>query len=84
MPNSNHAATTADRMVYDLISEMLTRRGATDVAINGDARLMADLQLESLELAELSAALEDALGTDPYTEGLIPETVDDLIGFYRV
>jgi hypothetical protein len=39
--------------------------------------------MDSLELSELSAALEDDLGSDPYTEGLIPETVGELVSFYR-
>jgi acyl carrier protein len=39
--------------------------------------------MDSLELAELSAALEDELGHDPYSDGLAPETVGELIGYYR-
>ena len=53
------------------------------VAIKPEAKLSEELSLDSLELAELSAALEDDLGSDPYTEGLIPETVAELVGFYR-
>ncbi|HET7683436.1 MAG TPA: hypothetical protein VFK34_07205 [Marmoricola sp.] len=40
------------------------------------------LALDSLETAELSALLEDELGTDPFTEGLLPVTVGELLDFY--
>ncbi len=35
-----------------------------------------------LEVAELSAALEDDLGSDPYSEGLTPRTVGEIADFY--
>ena len=53
------------------------------VEIKPESKLSEELGIDSLELAELSAALEDDLGSDPYTEGLIPETVAELVGFYR-
>ena len=40
------------------------------------------LGLDSLEIAELSVMLEDAFGTDPFTEGSIPATVGDIFAFY--
>jgi acyl carrier protein len=40
------------------------------------------LELDSLETARFAAMLEDELGTDPYTEGEVPLTVGDVIGFY--
>jgi acyl carrier protein len=52
------------------------------VDVRPDSNLSEDLALDSLELAELSAALEDDLGSDPYTEGLLPETVAEVVGFY--
>lgn len=45
--------------------------------------LFADgLGLDSLETAELSALLEDEVGTDPFSEGLLPQTVGELLDFY--
>jgi acyl carrier protein len=38
--------------------------------------------LDSLQVAELSAILEDAFGTDPYSAGLMPQTMAEIIGFY--
>ena len=41
------------------------------------------LGLDSLEAAELSAMLEDAFGSDPFsTSADLPETVGDVVGFY--
>lgn len=38
--------------------------------------------LDSLETAELSALLEDEFGSDPYSEGELPQTVGEILGFY--
>jgi acyl carrier protein len=47
------------------------------------ADLYDDLHFDSLEVAELSATLEDDLGRDPYSEGLVPRTVAEVVAFYR-
>lgn len=39
--------------------------------------------LDSLETAELSATLEDVHGTDPYAVGEMPESLDEILAFYR-
>jgi acyl carrier protein len=45
--------------------------------------LFADgLGLDSLETAELSSMLEDEVGSDPFSEGILPQTVGELLGFY--
>lgn len=38
--------------------------------------------LDSMDTAELSAILEDELGTDPYSEGQVPQTAAEIIAFY--
>lgn len=50
----------------------------------GDATpLFADgLGLDSLETAELSALLEDDLGTDPFSVGELPQTIAEILDFY--
>ena len=40
------------------------------------------LGLDSLETAELSANLEDEIGTDPFSAGLMPETIGEILDFY--
>jgi acyl carrier protein len=72
----------ADKTIFEVIRMLLARRDAGDIEIAPSSHLTQDLDLDSLELAELSAALEDDLGRDPYTEGIVPNTVGDLIGFY--
>jgi acyl carrier protein len=73
----------AETTIHDTIRMLLARRGADGVAITAESRLSVDLELDSLELAELSAALEDELGHDPYSEGIVPDTVGELVGYYR-
>lgn len=72
----------AETTIVTTIRSLLERREAFDVEITRDARIQEDLDLDSLEVAELSATLEDDLGRDPYTEGLIPSTVGEILAFY--
>jgi acyl carrier protein len=65
------------------IEMLLARREDPGSPVTLDAELQNDLDLDSLELAELSVLLEDNLGRDPYTEGIVPSTVGDIVGFYR-
>lgn len=76
------AEKTAESTILDTIHMLLERRGAAGVEITPESKLTADLELDSLELAELSAVLEDELGRDPYSEGIVPETVGELVAFY--
>ena len=73
----------AETKIRAVISELLERRGADDVEMRLESRLSDDLGLDSLELAELSATLEDDLGSDPYSAETAPQTIADLVGFYR-
>jgi acyl carrier protein len=42
------------------------------------------LGLDSLDAAELSATLEDELGSDPFSAGgAMPESVGDILAFYN-
>jgi acyl carrier protein len=38
--------------------------------------------LDSLDVAELSAVLEDEFGKDPFSNGLMPETIEEIVAFY--
>lgn len=70
------------QIISESIQKLLERRGASGLEVTPSARLTEDLGFDSLELAELSADLEDRLGGDPYSEGLVPETVGELAAFY--
>lgn len=72
----------AERTVLQTLRSLLKRREA-EVEVNLSSDLYDDLMLDSLETAELSAALEDDLGRDPYSEELRPRTVAEVIEFYE-
>lgn len=49
-----------------------------------DTPLYADgIELDSLETAEFSALLEDEFGTDPFSADAMPQTMRDVLAFYR-
>lgn len=67
----------------DTVREFLRRANKGDGPLDRDASLYADgLGLDSLSVAELSALLEDELGSDPFSEGEMPATVGELLDFY--
>ena len=61
---------------------LLERREDSIATITLESDLQEDLDLDSLELAELSVLLEDNLGRDPYSEGVVPRTVGEIVAFY--
>jgi acyl carrier protein len=81
LPDAEKTA-EAEALVIDTVNTLLERRGAVGIKVTPQSRLTADLDLDSLELAELSAVLEDELGRDPFSEGILPETIAELVGFY--
>ena len=64
------------------IAMLLARREEPAPPVTPDADLFEQLGLDSLELAELSVMLEDRFGTDPYSAGLVPRTVGEIVAFY--
>jgi acyl carrier protein len=70
--------------VEDTIKGFLSRAKKRNKGIELDTSLYAEgIGLDSLETAELSAVLEDELGSDPFTEGgELPQTVGDIVDFY--
>jgi acyl carrier protein len=69
--------------VEDTIKGFLSRAKKRNKGIELDTSLYAEgIGLDSLETAELSAVLEDELGSDPFSEGELPETVGDILDFY--
>ncbi|MFC8047249.1 acyl carrier protein [Nocardia sp. NPDC057353] len=70
-------------VIQAAIAEILGRRGGTAAELSPGVRLGAELGFTSLEFAELSAQLEDALGRDPYSDGAFPDTVDAITEYYR-
>lgn len=74
----------AQGVVLQLIESILAAADKGDLVVTSDSRLHGDdgLGLDSLQTAELSASLEDELGTDPFSAGEMPETVGELVAFY--
>ena len=77
---------TDQSKAHAIISRFLSRVGKGRDELTADLGLYGDgLELDSLEAAELSAMLEDELGSDPFSAGdQMPETVGDVLGFYAV
>lgn len=73
----------AEQTVKSAIRKLLKRRSSEPVEVDRDADLYQDLELDSLEVAELSATLEDDLGSDPYSEGITPRTVGEVVDYYE-
>lgn len=68
----------------DVIAAFLARTDKGITEFTEETGLYGDgLGLDSLEAAELSAMLEDELGTDPFSDGgEMPESVGDILAFY--
>ena len=59
------------------------KRMGKDTDFDASTSLYSDgLGLDSLEVAELSVQLEDALGTDPFSAGLEVTTIGEIDDFY--
>lgn len=72
-----------ETVVIDAVRMFLERRDAAEVEFDRTSQFHDDLELDSLELAELSAILEDTFGRDPYTAGIIATSVEEVVQFYR-
>lgn len=68
-----------------IIDSFLERAEKSTEGVTDATGLWGDgLELDSLEAAELSALLEDAFGSDPFSAGdEIPETIGDILAFYE-
>lgn len=67
--------------IFDTI-HMLLKRKSIDSEVTADS-VVDELGLESLDVAELSAILEDDLGSDPYSAGVLPRTVGEIVDWYK-
>jgi acyl carrier protein len=72
-----------EKVVVGALRSMLKRRKGAGKNVEIDSDLYGDLALDSLDVAELSTVLEEELGSDPYSEGLVPRTVSEVIDFYE-
>jgi acyl carrier protein len=75
---------TDQHTAWAVISQFLQRADKSVDGLSDDMGLWGDgLKLDSLDAAELSAMLEDAFGSDPFSAGgEMPERVGDIVAFY--
>ena len=83
LPSAALNVASAEMTIISLIRSMLRRRTDEQIDVTLESNLYEDLMFDSLEIAELSTALEDNLRTDPYSVGIVPLTVGELVEFYE-
>ena len=65
------------------VRSFIARTKKRSKGVDLDTSLYSEgIGLDSLEVAELSAVLEDELGSDPFSNGQMPETVGEIVAFY--
>ena len=73
-----------DQRVLEILRGLLKRREQPPDDVSAASPLYTDgLNLDSLEVAEFSAMLEQELGRDPFTDGELPKTVAEVIQYYE-
>lgn len=71
-----------ESVVLETVRRLVRRRHGEDREVGRESDLFDDLELDSLDVAELSAVLEEEFGTDPYTAGDVARTVGEVLAFY--
>jgi acyl carrier protein len=76
--------TETERVESTIRSFLRRAKKPADGEITRDTSLYSDgIGLDSLATAELSALLEDELGSDPFTDGQMPQTIGDILDYYE-
>lgn len=70
-------------VIMETVRSLVHRRLGPTIQVQPSSDLFDELGMDSLEVAELSAVLEENFGTDPYTEGLLARTPGEVLAFYR-
>jgi acyl carrier protein len=68
--------------VEQTIRDFLRRSKKADDLDRDTVLFAGGIGLDSLATAELSVVLEDEMGTDPFSEGQMPQTVGEILDFY--
>jgi acyl carrier protein len=72
-----------ESLIIDTVRELVSRRAPCPDDLTLESDLIRDLEMDSLELAELSATLEEEYGVDPYSVGQLARTPGELLAFYQ-
>jgi len=66
-----------DDKLLEIINFILERKGKKKLnRLRGRLSLRKDLEMDSLDLAELTVRIEDAFGVDIFEDGLVDSLVD--------
>src|SRR5262249_16655330 len=65
---NDETAKSIERVVHEVVLNVVRRNRADAASVCNDDRLHSSLGLGSLDLAEIVAKLETALGVDPFAE----------------
>ncbi len=68
------------KLIYQLVQELQEKRSSPAIKIKDTHKLIDDLKLTSLDVAELIATLEIELGFDPFIDGTASITDISSIG----
>lgn len=69
--------------VIEIVTRILSDKGAPAATIDADTVLLADTGIDSLDLAMLVRELEEVVGHDPFSEGFIDfRTAGELARLY--
>lgn len=75
---------SVEEKVEGLVRNILEQKnGEVPRDLPVEASLMDGLGLDSLDLAELSMVLESEFGQDPYSDGVFPQTIDEICAYYE-
>ncbi|MFW5941327.1 MAG: acyl carrier protein [Chloroflexota bacterium] len=70
--------------IQGMLGEILAHKNLNGSTIPPNASLYEQgVGLDSLDTAAFSAMLEATFGADPYSAGVFPETVADVVRFYE-
>jgi acyl carrier protein len=74
---------TTESEIISIVKKVLKHKGLPDADVELSSALYdGGLGLDSLSAAELSVALENTFGKDPYTSGQLPQTVGEIANYY--
>ena len=77
------ASLSKESEIIDIIKTILKHQAFPETVVESSSELYEDgVGLDSLCVAELSATLEKAYGSDPYSSKILPRTVGDIVTFY--
>ncbi|HSM56860.1 MAG TPA: acyl carrier protein [Candidatus Sulfomarinibacteraceae bacterium] len=70
--------------IQGMLGEILAHKNLNGATFPLNASLYEQgVGLDSLDTAAFSAMLEATFGADPYSAGVFPETIEDVVRFYE-